>query len=51
MARLAALARQFDLVPTGGSDYHARPIKDHATLGAVDVPPDTVDQLRARVGG
>ncbi len=49
VARLAALAARFDLVPTGGSDYHGRPIKDHGALGArADVPPDTVDRLRAR---
>ena len=52
VARLAALAARFDLVPTGGSDYHGRPIKDHGTLGArTDVPPDTVDRLRARCSG
>ncbi len=49
VARLVALAARFDLVPTGGSDYHGRPIKDHGTLGVrADVPPDTVDWLRAR---
>jgi predicted metal-dependent phosphoesterase TrpH len=49
--RLAGLARQFGLVPTGGSDYHARPIKDHTHLGALAVPPETVDLLRARAPG
>lgn len=48
VARLAAVAARFDLVPTGGSDYHARPIKDHATLGAAAVPLDTVARLRER---
>ncbi len=49
--RLVALAQRYDLVPTGGSDYHARPLKDHAPLGGSPVvPPDTVDRLRtARV--
>jgi predicted metal-dependent phosphoesterase TrpH len=51
VARLAALAARFDLVPTGGSDYHGRPIKDHGALGVrADVPLDTVDRLRARCG-
>jgi 3',5'-nucleoside bisphosphate phosphatase len=46
---LAGLAARLALVPTGGSDYHARDIKDHATLGAgPPVPPDTVARLRAR---
>ncbi len=50
VAALAALAARFDLVPTGGSDYHAREIKDHAMLGAGPrVPHDTVARLRARL--
>ena len=48
VARLAALADAFALVPTGGSDYHARPIKDHAYLGALNVPRDTIARLRER---
>ncbi len=42
---LEALAWHFDLVPTGGSDYHG-PWRENQ-LGAVEVPPDTVDRLRA----
>jgi predicted metal-dependent phosphoesterase TrpH len=50
VARLAALAARFNLVPTGGSDYHAREIKDHAMLGgSPPVPPDTIARLRARL--
>ncbi|HUS16220.1 MAG TPA: PHP domain-containing protein [Chloroflexia bacterium] len=46
---LAGLAAQHNLVPTGGSDYHARPIKDHAMLGAgPTVPADTISRLQAR---
>jgi predicted metal-dependent phosphoesterase TrpH len=46
-ARLLALARQHDLVPTGGSDFHAR--GEHgADLGAVFVPPETIERLEAR---
>ena len=48
VVRLAATAARWDLVPTGGSDYHARPIKEHGELGCAAVPPDTVDRLRAR---
>jgi len=34
------------LIPTGGSDYHAREIKDHAMLGgSPPVPPDTIARL------
>lgn len=47
--RLAALAAHFSLVPTGGSDYHARPLKDHAPLGgSPPVPGDTVARLAAK---
>lgn len=47
---LAGLAARFNLVPTGGSDYHAREIKDHAMLGAgPPVPLDTVARLRERL--
>ena len=43
VAWLAGLAARFDLVPTGGSDYHGRAIKDHGMLGVrADVPLDTV---------
>jgi predicted metal-dependent phosphoesterase TrpH len=47
---LAELAARFNLVPTGGSDYHARDIKDHAMLGGgPPVPSDTVPRLRERL--
>jgi predicted metal-dependent phosphoesterase TrpH len=50
VARLETLAAVFGLVPTGGSDYHARAIKDHSYLGALPVPLDTVARLRERCG-
>ena len=41
------LARQHGLIPTGGSDYHGR--SEHgADLGAVFIPPETIDLLEAR---
>lgn len=43
--RFMALACQFDLVPTGGSDYHGPAVRD-VELGAVDVPEETVARLR-----
>jgi predicted metal-dependent phosphoesterase TrpH len=43
---LAALARHFGLIATGGSDYHGPGI--HPTpLGGRYVPPEAVDQLQA----
>jgi predicted metal-dependent phosphoesterase TrpH len=42
-----ALARRYDLVPTGGSDFHGR--GEHgAPLGGVFVPPETIGALEAR---
>jgi predicted metal-dependent phosphoesterase TrpH len=44
-----ALARRYDLVPTGGSDFHGR--GEHgAPLGGVFVPPETIGALEARRG-
>ncbi len=44
-----SLARQYGLVPTGGSDFHGR--GDHgAPLGGTFVPPETIPALEARRG-
>ena len=46
-ATCLALARRYDLVPTGGSDFHGR--GDHgAPLGGTFVPPETIGALEAR---
>ena len=46
-ARCLAGARELDLVPTGGSDFHGR--GEHGTdLGGVFVPPETIDHLESR---
>ena len=46
-ARCLARAREFDLVPTGGSDFHGR--GEHgADLGGVFVPPETIERLESR---
>ena len=46
-ARCLALAREFDLVPTGGSDFHGR--GEHGSdLGCVFVPPETIEHLESR---
>jgi predicted metal-dependent phosphoesterase TrpH len=50
--RLAALAREHGLIPTGGSDYHGFPMGQASEVendvGSVPVPDDTVERLRAR---
>lgn len=51
---LAALARRFDLVATGGSDFHGsfKPDLSVGTgLGDLQVPDDRLDQLAARRPG
>ena len=48
-ATCLAYARRYDLVPTGGSDFHGR--GDHgAPLGGTFVPPETIPALEARRG-
>jgi predicted metal-dependent phosphoesterase TrpH len=45
--RCLARARELDLVPTGGSDFHGR--GEHGTdLGGVFVPPETIGHLESR---
>jgi len=44
------LARELDLVPTGGSDYHGGRVGD-ARVGQEPVPEETMDRLRARRPG
>jgi predicted metal-dependent phosphoesterase TrpH len=46
-AELVRWARQYNLVVTGGSDFHgASQIANHADLGEVDVPAQVVERLR-----
>ncbi len=42
---LAGLAKEYGLIPTGGSDFHGPGVKS-VDLGAVVVPPESVDALR-----
>lgn len=44
----AAIARELDLVPTAGSDFHGR-IKPHVAFGSIrDGRPEIVEELRKR---
>lgn len=43
---LAKLARAYDLIATGGSDFHGQGMKS-VDLGGVFVPPEVVDTLRS----
>jgi len=44
---LADLARKFDLIPTGGSDFHGPDVLDTVDMGGVKVPMESVELLRA----
>ncbi len=44
---LMTLARRYDLVPTGGSDFHGSDLKRGTPLGGVSVAPDTLTRLTA----
>lgn len=48
--RLASVARQHGLIPTGGSDFHGDGFKEGRGLGSVHVPPSVVDELRNAAG-
>ncbi len=44
---LAGLARKYDLIPTGGSDFHGSGVLDTVEMGGVRVPVQSVERLRA----
>lgn len=46
---LADLARKFDLILTGGSDFHGPGVLDTVEMGGVWVPVESVERLRALV--
>ncbi len=48
-SKLLALAQRYDLVATGGSDFHTLDDPSHGQIGCVEVPPDVVQKLKARV--
>lgn len=43
--RLCDIARQFDLIPTGGSDFHGRGVHP-ADLGDLAVPAESIERMR-----
>jgi predicted metal-dependent phosphoesterase TrpH len=47
-AELLALAAKYNLIVTGGSDFHALDDAKHGQLGCMDVPPDVVEKLKSR---
>ncbi len=46
-AAILRIAARFDLIPTGGSDFHGGGILPQAALGAINVPPESLARLEA----
>lgn len=46
-ADILSMAARFDLIPTGGSDFHGGGILVQAELGAIRVPPESLARLEA----
>jgi len=49
ISQLVSLANKYNLITTGGSDYHGPNSSTDATLGGVDVPMASAEQLIALV--
>jgi len=45
IARLQALAKEYDLIASGGSDYHGLDNTIGTDIGSVDLPPNLVEQF------
>ena len=43
--QLCEIARQFDLIPTGGTDFHGRGMYP-TDLGDREIPPETIERMR-----
>jgi len=47
-AELLELAGRYNLLVTGGSDFHTLEDESHGQLGCVNVPPDVAEKLEAK---
>jgi hypothetical protein len=48
---LLALCQEYELIATGGTDFHAPDNAEGAQLGSIYVPSVCVEQLRNKVSG
>jgi len=48
--QLASIAREYGLLPTGGSDYHGPGFREGRDLGSVELPYDVVTGLLSAIG-
>jgi len=46
-----ALAREFELIPTAGSDFHGEKVAPGRHLGTAAMPPELFEKLRSRARG
>jgi hypothetical protein len=51
VTRYLELARQYDLLVTGGTDFHGGDLATRVPLGSQYVPPEAVERLRQRAAG
>ena len=49
--KFLAMARDFSLVPTAGSDFHGEKVAPGRSLGTASMPPEHFEALRARATG
>ncbi|MFC1937730.1 PHP domain-containing protein [Chloroflexota bacterium] len=47
IGQLVGLAEKYNLIATGGSDYHGQGLANEVMMGAVDVPLESVERLIA----
>jgi predicted metal-dependent phosphoesterase TrpH len=48
--KLHKIARELDLVPTAGSDYHGPTVSPNRHLGTTQMKPEDLERLKARAG-
>ena len=48
---LVGMAKKYDLITTGGSDYHGLDDSDESKLGSVDIPLESATRLIAMAEG
>jgi len=47
---LLNIAQKYDLIPTGGTDYHGIDASSEITIGSTDVPVQSIERLMALAG-
>jgi hypothetical protein len=50
MSYLASLAKKYNLIASGGSDYHGLQDNMETPLGGIKIPPQCIEQLLKAAG-